>query len=154
MCFGDFFYVSTPSTFNLPYPALSSFIGSFKNFESATGDIRYQPSEDEKDAELIERSWLITTSPGTKIILDFPQFYLRSDSKCVSNSLKIYDSDEPTENTLTGVNCNRRPQQIRSKSNTLLIVYRGTGAGLRSTMFQLRWFTQKSIKGTIFVKSR
>lgn len=126
-------------------------IGSYKNFESETGSIRFQPSADEREAELIERSWLITTSPGTKIVLDFPQFYLRSDSRCGSNSLKIYNSDEPEESALMTTRCNRRPGEIVSKSNTVLIVYRGTAPRLGSTVFRLRWSTRKSIKGIIII---
>lgn len=124
-------------------------IGSFKNFDSETGSIRFQPSADEKDAEMIERSWLITTLPGTKIVLDFPQFYLRSDSRCGSNSLKIYNSDDAEKSALLSTHCNNRPGRIVSKSNMVLIVYRGTGPRLRSTTFRLRWSSQKSIRGNI-----
>jgi len=132
--------------------SLYHLLGSSERVETPTGSIQH-PSEFRPDKGVIDRVWFINTSPDTKVLLDFEIFLVKSRySDCRDNYIKLYNSEEPSSSSYIGTYCNNQiPDQVKSATNKLLVVYHGTG-DTRTTSFQFNWRPQTSSEPRIVIK--
>ena len=140
----------------LPWPYLLPsvcFLACFQHLISSSGSIK-SPNFPKYYPHNAECYYLITQRDRLKIVLDFKQFSLESDSSCRHDSVKIYDGSSVTAPQLGEVHgyCGRHlPPSLTSTGDSLLIIFTSDRSDRYYTGFHI---TYRAIGKPVFKVSR